>query len=191
MLGNSVMPPIRLRQALVNTQVTSNFFIKHTNSVNDSVDFLVMMTRTVMDMANDKYIASLGTEALCRNRPQTLFLRGFTDYFNTTGKTQTMSARDMFGKQLMQMRELTAERASVIVKKYPTPKLFMQALDSSMSVSELNPNIARSMMIIFAADPAKRDSLLMDATKDLISLSKFGVGLSTYIAHLYSDEVLK
>ena len=127
------MPPSRLRQALVNTQVTSNFFIKHTNSVNESVDFLVMMTRTVMEMASEKSIASLGTETLCRNRSQTLFLRGFTDYFNTTGKTQTMTARDMFGKQLMQMRELTAERASVIVKKYPTPKLFMQALDASES----------------------------------------------------------
>ena len=42
---------------------------------------------------------------------------------------QPLTVRDMFGKQLIQMRELTAERAKSILTRYPTPLALMAKYD--------------------------------------------------------------
>jgi hypothetical protein len=63
--GNSAfMPPSRLKQALVNTQVTSGFFIKHTASVDESVDYLVMMTQYITSLCQHRTLRPKGLRSL-------------------------------------------------------------------------------------------------------------------------------
>lgn len=53
-------------------------------------------------------------------------------FFHSPLRLQDLTVRDLFGKQLMQFRQLTAEKALAIIDRYPTPTHFMQALQRCM-----------------------------------------------------------
>ena len=58
-------------------------------------------------------------------------LNTFEDYVTLTIKTKTLTVREMFARQLMQLQKLTAPKAMAIVDLYPTPVRLMEVRRST------------------------------------------------------------
>lgn len=114
------------------TQVIDGLYLRHTGGMEESLRFLVSLHETITQRCKGKDLW-----AGCMSFPvqrQEYFsylteqsqLRGVTHY-QTYGcytqlnhKSANLTTRDVFMKQLLCIRQLTAEKAAAIVEKFPT-----------------------------------------------------------------------
>nr|SVE79496.1 EOG090X06E6 [Daphnia magna] len=104
---NLGMPEASVLQAIANTLIIEKFQVQWTQKSDDSVAFLVQMTKQLTEIYRGKTVTSRG----CQDKP--------------------LSVTQMFAKQLMQLHGLSGEKAEAIVKVYPTPSSLMDALKSA------------------------------------------------------------
>ncbi|XP_032793016.2 crossover junction endonuclease MUS81 isoform X3 [Daphnia magna] len=104
---NLGMPEASVLQAIANTLIIEKFQVQWTQKSDDSVAFLVQMTKQLTEIYHGKTVTSRG----CQDKP--------------------LSVTQMFAKQLMQLHGLSGEKAEAIVKVYPTPSSLMDALKSA------------------------------------------------------------
>nr|SVE74732.1 EOG090X06E6 [Daphnia carinata] len=104
---NLGLPETSVLQAIANTLIIEKFQVQWTQKSDDSVAFLVQMTKQLTAIYRGKTVTSRG----CQEKP--------------------LSVTQMFAKQLMQLHGLSGEKAEAIVKVYPTPSSLMDALRSA------------------------------------------------------------
>ncbi|XP_066912405.1 crossover junction endonuclease MUS81-like isoform X2 [Clytia hemisphaerica] len=149
-----VVPETTLKQAVMNTQVVDGLFIKETTSIQDSVQYLRLMTNQLTRMYKDKIIHGVSMEdvkTIKSNHPfsdvialEEQHLIQFNEFSSQTDKNKVLTCREMFVKQLMQMKGVSAERAVAIVNLYPTPSCLMDALDQ-LPTNEQKMNIVTDL----------------------------------------------
>ncbi|XP_070570245.1 crossover junction endonuclease MUS81-like [Ptychodera flava] len=134
------IPETTLQQAIVNTQVTDGFYIKHTHSQKESVGYLTIMTRYLQSVYANKTLVAYTKDHLnsLQSRPVASdhqhMLMTFGEFNELTVKNKAMTVTEMFAKQLMQISGLSAEKAKVILEKYRTPKQLMEAYQNCQGV---------------------------------------------------------
>uniref|UniRef100_A0A8C6A5C0 Crossover junction endonuclease MUS81 n=1 Tax=Marmota marmota marmota TaxID=9994 RepID=A0A8C6A5C0_MARMA len=125
---NLSLPESTLLQAVTNTQVIDGFFVKRTVDIKESAAYLALLTRGLERLYQGHTLRSRpwGTpgdpESGARPSPSPLCsLLTFSDFNTGAIKNKAQSVREVFARQLMQVRGISGEKAAALVDRYSTP----------------------------------------------------------------------
>uniref|UniRef100_A0A2M4AM89 Crossover junction endonuclease MUS81 n=1 Tax=Anopheles triannulatus TaxID=58253 RepID=A0A2M4AM89_9DIPT len=161
-LGNNRqvgVPEGSLTQAALNTYV-QDFTVKYTENHHHTVMYLSVMTNLLSSKLKNKVFLNVtnrsvdgdvnGKTASFNISDQTVPLLSFEYFYKQSSKTRDCSVRDVFIKQLLQIKLLTIEKVNAIVERYPTPQSLRRAYDRCPSETE------RQRMLNIPYGPTKR-----------------------------------
>lgn len=124
------LPLSTLQQAVVNTQVVDGFIVKHTIDHRHSMAYLASLTRILGRTFLNKTLLGCPKKDLANFTMSDDFITliNFKEFKLSSKKTKNFSIKEMFIRHLVQMKNLSVEKASAIVGKYPTPQALVQAI---------------------------------------------------------------
>ncbi|KAM9220409.1 crossover junction endonuclease MUS81 isoform 2-T2 [Dugong dugon] len=140
---NLSLPESTLLQAVTNTQVIDGFFVKRTADIKESAAYLALLTRGLQRLYQGHTLRSRpwGTpwdpEPGARPSPNPLCsLLTFSDFNAGAIKNKVQSVREVFARQLMQVRGVSGEKAAALVDRYSTPASLLAAYDACATPKE-------------------------------------------------------
>eukprot|EP01091_Cochliopodium_minus_P012721 TRINITY_DN3923_c0_g1_i1.p1 TRINITY_DN3923_c0_g1~~TRINITY_DN3923_c0_g1_i1.p1 ORF type:complete len:535 (-),score=159.48 TRINITY_DN3923_c0_g1_i1:20-1624(-) len=135
-----------LESALLNTSHgTHNYHIHNTRNMEGTISYLSdlthMISRQYRKSLTDPLIKAVTTFSL--------------ENFNTLNdKSKNLNVKDIFGKQLMQLKGISGDKANLICSLYPTPSILHDIYESQESqkdkenlISELKSNGRRMISV--------------------------------------------
>ncbi|XP_058161136.1 crossover junction endonuclease MUS81 isoform X2 [Dasypus novemcinctus] len=140
---NLSLPESTLLQAVTNTQVIDGFFVKRTADIKESAAYLALLTRGLQRLYQDQTLRSRpgGTPGdpdagagPSSNPPCSLLT--FSDFNAGAMKNKAQSVRELFARQLMQIRGVSGEKAAALVDRYGTPASLLAAYDACATPKE-------------------------------------------------------
>ncbi|KAH9640667.1 hypothetical protein HF086_010545 [Spodoptera exigua] len=165
------LPLPSLLQALTNTRVQDGFKVRSTNSLNQSVRFLAMMTKRLtirygkMTLRNGGEECDDSDDDLKFVVPRVVKLMTF-EYFNkSSAKTKPLTVKDTFIKLLLQLKGVSVEKALAITNRYPTP---------------------HSLIVAYYKCDQQEGELLLASLKYGDQTRNIGPALSKSVYHLFS-----
>ncbi|XP_016041736.2 crossover junction endonuclease MUS81 isoform X2 [Erinaceus europaeus] len=137
------LPASTLLQAVTNTQVIDGFFVKCTADIKESAAYLALLTRGLQRLYQGHTLrsrpwghsrdpepgATAAANPLCS-------LLTFSDFNTGAMKNKAQSVREVFVRQLMQVRGVSGEKAAAIVDQYSTPASLLAAYETCASPKE-------------------------------------------------------
>ncbi|XP_008062930.1 crossover junction endonuclease MUS81 [Carlito syrichta] len=140
---NLSLPESTLLQAVTNTQVIDGFFVKRTADIKESAAYLALLTRGLQRLYQGHTLCSRpwGTpgnpESGAKPSPNPLCsLLTFSDFNTGAMKNKAQSVREVFARQLMQVRGVSGEKAAALVDQYSTPASLLAAYDACATPKE-------------------------------------------------------
>ncbi|XP_047374260.1 crossover junction endonuclease MUS81 isoform X4 [Sciurus carolinensis] len=145
---NLSLPESTLLQAVTNTQVIDGFFVKRTVDIKESAAYLALLTRGLERLYQSPLLQGhtlrsrpWGTpgdpESGARPSPNPLCsLLTFSDFNTGAIKNKAQSVREVFARQLMQVRGVSGEKAAALVDRYSTPASLLAAYDACATPKE-------------------------------------------------------
>ncbi|XP_055271482.1 crossover junction endonuclease MUS81 isoform X2 [Moschus berezovskii] len=140
---NLSLPESTLLQAVTNTQVIDGFFVKRTADIKESAAYLALLTQGLQRLYQGHTLRSRpwGTsgdpESKAGPSPNPLCsLLTFSDFNAGAMKNKAQSVRDVFARQLMQVRGVSGEKAAALVARYSTPASLLAAYDACATPKE-------------------------------------------------------
>ncbi|XP_032735376.1 crossover junction endonuclease MUS81 isoform X1 [Lontra canadensis] len=137
------LPESTLLQAVTNTQVIDGFFVKRTADLKESAAYLALLTRGLQRLYQGRTLSSRpwGASEASESRPgpspnPLCSLLTFSDFNAGAIKNKAQSVREVFARQLMQVRGVSGEKAAAIVDKYSTPASLLAAYDACATPKE-------------------------------------------------------
>ncbi|XP_041351019.1 crossover junction endonuclease MUS81-like isoform X2 [Gigantopelta aegis] len=161
----------KLKQAITNTQVIDGFQIKKTHDVKETVTYLTVLTRYLQSYYRGKTLHACNLEVLqdmrrnCQLQDGEQILIEFQHFNHGSLKSKNLTVHEMFGKQLIQLHGMSADKAKAIVDQYPTVMHLYDAYSSCHTDKE-------------------RESLLANIKVGKLGRN-MGIGQSRQICHLY------
>lgn len=125
--------------AIASTQVINNFFVKKTQRMDDTIDYLVRMTHLLKKKYESKPLRIIPTNIITtgnylpllkhleKTEPRKNYHISFPAFSSLTSKSDSLTLRDVFLKMLMCTRGLTGEKAIELQKRWPTPNALAEA----------------------------------------------------------------
>lgn len=123
---STVLNKDTLFQATVSTMIRDNFIVQYTDSHKDSMSYLSILTKSL----RNKYS---GKQLICVEKKDLDFVdvtkkservMEFQKFNKDNAKLKHIKVKDMFKRQLTQIKGISQEKAAAIVEVFPTPKLF-------------------------------------------------------------------
>ncbi|XP_045749213.1 crossover junction endonuclease MUS81 isoform X5 [Mirounga angustirostris] len=137
------LPESTLLQAVTNTQVIDGFFVKRTADIKESAAYLALLTQGLQRLYQGRTLRSRPWEpsgdpdSRPGSSPNPLCsLLTFNDFNTGAIKNKAQSVREVFARQLMQVRGVSGEKAAAIVDQYGTPASLLAAYDACASPKE-------------------------------------------------------
>ncbi|XP_027433814.1 crossover junction endonuclease MUS81 isoform X4 [Zalophus californianus] len=137
------LPESTLLQAVTNTQVIDGFFVKRTADIKESAAYLALLTRGLQRLYQGHTLRSRpwGPSGDPESRPGSspnplCSLLTFSDFNTGAVKNKAQSVREVFARQLMQVRGVSGEKAAAIVDQYGTPASLLAAYDACATPKE-------------------------------------------------------
>ncbi|EFB26204.1 hypothetical protein PANDA_004782, partial [Ailuropoda melanoleuca] len=137
------LPESTLLQAVTNTQVIDGFFVKRTADIKESAAYLALLTRGLQRLCQGHTLrsrpwgASGDPESRPGSSPNPLCsLLTFNDFNAGAIKNKAQSVREVFARQLMQVRGVSGEKAAAIMDQYSTPASLLAAYDACATPKE-------------------------------------------------------
>ncbi|XP_004393979.1 PREDICTED: crossover junction endonuclease MUS81 [Odobenus rosmarus divergens] len=137
------LPESTLLQAVTNTQVIDGFFVKRTADIKESAAYLALLTRGLQRLYQGHTLRSRpwGPSGDPESRPGSspnplCSLLTFSDFNTGAIKNKAQSVREVFIRQLMQVRGVSGEKAAAIVDQYGTPASLLAAYDACATPKE-------------------------------------------------------
>lgn len=139
--------PERLEVAIIDTQITDDFFLKRTDSIDDTLGYLTVLTYQIENLYRRKRLVAIGGDVTTRRELDQLRTALHTStgvkhhiayvlFDRINGKEKNLSQRDMFLKQLIQIRGLGLDKALAITAVYPTLISLVKAYQGLATVKE-------------------------------------------------------
>jgi crossover junction endonuclease MUS81 len=128
-----------VQSAIAGTQVVEGYFIKKTQKMDDTIRYLVSMTKLLKQRYEKKPLHLIPTkvittgnymplvEHLRKTKPSTEFHITYSAFASLSSKSETLTLRDVYLKMLMCTRGITGEKALEIQKRWKTPIEFVEA----------------------------------------------------------------
>ncbi|XP_001379534.2 crossover junction endonuclease MUS81 isoform X2 [Monodelphis domestica] len=132
------LPESTLLQAVTNTQVIDGFFVKRTADLKESAAYLALLTRALQKLYEGQTLRCRpwGAEGDPGTRPPPCTLFTFRDFNEGAMKNKAQSVREVFARQLMQVRGVSGEKAAALLGTYSTPASLLAAYDACASRQE-------------------------------------------------------
>ncbi|XP_044538321.1 crossover junction endonuclease MUS81 isoform X2 [Gracilinanus agilis] len=132
------LPESTLLQAVTNTQVIDGFFVKRTADLKESAAYLALLTRALQKLYEGQTLRRRpwGAEEDPGARPPPCTLFTFRDFNEGAMKNKAQSVREVFARQLMQVRGVSGEKAAALLGTYSTPASLLAAYDACSSPQE-------------------------------------------------------
>ncbi|XP_046746605.1 crossover junction endonuclease MUS81 isoform X2 [Diprion similis] len=135
---HSVLPLQTLFQAATNTLIQDGFAVKYTSSHRDSMFYLASLTLMLNKIYQKKTLIGCKKDDLTSfniltNETRLMF---FKDFNKAVAKVKNFKLKEMFIRQLVQLRGMSVEKAMAIVEFYPTPCLLKKAYNDAGSSGE-------------------------------------------------------
>lgn len=123
------LPLSSVLQAATNTEVIDGFTVKFTKSHAHSMIYLQGMTTFLTSLYRHKTLISTSDrdEISQDTEGDVLNLMKFKQFNQLSNKLRNYKVKEMFIKQLMQLSGLSLAKALVIVERYPTPLILVNA----------------------------------------------------------------
>ncbi|KAJ1526776.1 hypothetical protein ONE63_008350 [Megalurothrips usitatus] len=123
------LPLSTLQQAAVNTQLVDGFIVKHTIDHRHSMAYLASLTRILGRDFQSKTLLGCLRKDLVEYTIADDFvtLINFKEFKQSTKKNKNFTVKEMFIRQLVQLKGLSVEKAIAITGRYPTPQALIQA----------------------------------------------------------------
>ncbi|KAI9595078.1 hypothetical protein BDF19DRAFT_443380 [Syncephalis fuscata] len=165
---------------LAAVQVSNGFFLKKTRNIDETVDYLTAITRYLKSEFNGKHLHMVtidGDDFEQMNSQRQTFnskskremrLLNYDDYATMSKKTLPQSINYTTVLMLMAIKGVSAEKANIIARKYPSPQSILKAL---LSIS----------------DESMRQQLFVHQD-ELVPRRRIGLELSTRIAQYWLGE---
>ncbi|XP_052822673.1 crossover junction endonuclease MUS81 [Octopus bimaculoides] len=128
----------KLIQAITNTQVVDEFKIKRTENTKESVAYLTLLTRYLQGYYLKKTL--YGSNEVVKAKPgekidhsldsASEILCNFEDFNNSAAKSQVLTVREMFAKQLLHFPNMSGAKAFAVTEKWPTPASLYEAYNA-------------------------------------------------------------
>lgn len=146
-----------IETAVSSTQVVNGFFVKRTAKLDDTIRYLVRMTKMLegiyvrqpLPLIPSNLIESRTYPALLRHLDTTFptlrFHPTYADFSSLVSKSGALTLRDVYLKMLMCIRGVSVEKAAVIQKLYPTPKVLVEAYEACEGDREKLEMIMRAL----------------------------------------------
>lgn len=143
-LGNNRqvgVPEATLSQAALNTFV-QGFTIKYTENNHHTVLYLYTMTKLLNKNISGKTFRDITNQpsetidSKFNIRQSTIPLLSFESFNKQSSKTGDSTVKEVFMKQLLQIKFLSIDKVNAIVNKYPTPMALFLAFENCTSVEE-------------------------------------------------------
>ncbi|XP_015185776.1 PREDICTED: crossover junction endonuclease MUS81 [Polistes dominula] len=137
------IPLSTLLQAAVNSLVQDDFIVKYTDSHQDSMSYLAILTNILRKIYAKKNLIEHKKENLLPTdfASDTVLLMNFEEFNKAASKLKNFNVRQMFVRQLLQLKGMSVEKALAIVEYYPTPLILINALHTSDCGQTLIANI--------------------------------------------------
>lgn len=146
-----------IETAISSTQVVNGFFVKRTAKLDDTIRYLVRMTKMLeeiytrqpLPLIPSNLVESRTYPALLRHLDMTFpalrLYPTYTDFSSLMSKSGVLTLRDVYLKMLMCVRGVSVEKAVEIQKLYPTPKLLVEAYEACGGDKEKLDMIMKSL----------------------------------------------
>ena len=140
-IDHQSLPGKTLRQALINTMIVDQMFVKYSEGLAETAQYLKSMTLKLQSTYENLTLRS-STLTAAKGRG-TVFhsavgcdLLTFDDFNHDCMKTKGLTANELFIKQLMQIRGMSFHKAHAIVQVYPTPLTLYEAYQNISALDE-------------------------------------------------------
>ncbi|KAM8971266.1 crossover junction endonuclease MUS81 [Sarcophilus harrisii] len=135
---NLSLPESTLLQAVTNTQVIDGFFVKRTGDLKESAAYLALLTRALQKLYEGQTLRCRpwGDEGDPGAQTPPCSLFAFSTFNDRAMKNKAQSVREVFARQLMQVRGMSGEKAAALLEKYQTPASLLAAYDACASPQE-------------------------------------------------------
>ncbi|KAI8985247.1 hypothetical protein BDB01DRAFT_721807 [Pilobolus umbonatus] len=149
-----------INTAMSTTQILDGIFLKQTNGLDESIDYLVTLTQFITRIYQSKPLHTIPEDIVDRDnyleikkgyqdRKDGDYLITYALYHQLNAKNSVVTVHDVYMRMLMTIRGVNAEKALSLMKVYPTPHSLLKAY-SSYSETEgklLAKNATRNQII--------------------------------------------
>ncbi|CAG8468556.1 8411_t:CDS:2 [Diversispora eburnea] len=170
-----------VKTAMSSIQMLNGYFLKRTANIDQSIDYLVRMTKMLKNIYENKTLYAIPDNAIYRNTflemkqnltlmyPDRNYHVTYSSYCDLNSKSRNLTLKDTFIKMIMTIKGISADKAAEIIKKYPTPlklvqefnsisneddkkKMIMAACESAIRRKRIGPTLSEKMYQIWCAD---------------------------------------
>ncbi|KAK0392439.1 hypothetical protein NLU13_1934 [Sarocladium strictum] len=127
--------------AIASTQVVSDYFVKRTTKMDETIKYMARMTSMLKGIYENKTLNVIPTNLLTAQNylpllekarqqdPENGYYITYQAFSSIASKSEMMTLRDIFLKMLMTIKGVTGERALEIQKRWKTPYEFVKAFE--------------------------------------------------------------
>ncbi|EDW82765.1 uncharacterized protein Dwil_GK24972 [Drosophila willistoni] len=156
------LPMDSLKQAWTNAKIQNNIQIIRTENHYRSMLYLSNLTKHLTQLFASKELYSVMEKSCDQFNPINdvrVGLLKFRSLYEDSSRSASLTVREVFLQQLLQLHSLSLERALAIVEMYPTPRLLIDAFEETQ-----DPNLLASLPCGPLARPlgAKLSTLLYE-----------------------------
>lgn len=177
-----------VRSAIASMQVVNGFFVKQTLTMDDTIRYLVSMTKIIKEKYEGKPLKIIPTNVitahnylpllqdLAKKEPSSDYHITYPVFTALSNKSDTMTLRDVYLKMLMCTRGVTGEKAIEIQKRWKTPVEFYEAYK--------NAEVGKGVEEV----RKRKWELVSSQMGDLIGRKKIAKVLSGKISEVWGNE---
>ena len=134
------MPAQTLEQAIANTQIGQEFFVKRTRDIKESAAYLTLMTRYLQTAYENQTLKAITKDDMehvkVEENQVNTFLMTFQELNDISIKNRVLTVGELFGKQLLQIPGVAAEKVVGILEHYSTLRDLLDAYDEQTTEKE-------------------------------------------------------
>lgn len=130
-LNHYGLPINSLSQAVINAEVHNDCQIKFTDSAKETILFLSVQTEILEGLFRNKLLNGCSKEHLqpFDINAEIVTLMHFSEFNSLASKWGAVKVRDFFIRQLIQLFQMSVEKAMAITNVYSTPRSLLNAYD--------------------------------------------------------------
>lgn len=193
-------------------QVHNRFFLKETTKISQTIDFLVTMTnaiisslaRTDLHIIPPRYLSRSTYQALQvhlrRTSPSITYLTSFEAYQELNDKNASRTLKVAFGRMLLSVKGMSAERVSAILDIWETPLELWEAVKARKAEAAVLEKGSGSVSVSVSGDKVRSNAkkikvrgpeLFFADTVKGEGRRKIGDALSKEVSHMamYEDTL--
>ncbi|CAF0725741.1 unnamed protein product [Adineta ricciae] len=167
-----ILTPAALNQAIINTQIAEDFFVREVSNPVEMANYLVTMTKYLINHFKDKTLHILSETDMSNNYKTSFhdtdhYVMTFDSFNSGVVKSKPPTVKEMFARALMQIAGMSVDNVLALTEVYPTPAKLLQSYQQCSN--------------------DKERKLMLSVIKKITSNRKLGKVLSTAIEMLFNN----